>query len=109
MLGRIETGYFGRAAEYREGRYVRQAITRIHVVVNRAPVCGYKPDDTLDFYFVAGGVHWEYLTCGHCRERILRQQQATVKRLERELERSCSVGMEPVGYAELTFPFWGDL
>lgn len=62
----IQTGYFARARE--NGQTSKW--TKVHLVDNGKPLCGYVPHKTMQFQWNSQGVHLAYVECDKCRENL---------------------------------------
>lgn len=69
----IQTGYFARATE--KGH--KAAWTKVHLVRDGKPLCGYKPHKTMQFQWNSNGVHLPYVECDKCKENIRYQFEVT--------------------------------
>jgi len=58
----IMTGYYARASEHEH----KACSSRVHIVVNGNPACGYKPHATMQFCWNAHGVVMDYVECRGC-------------------------------------------
>lgn len=58
-----QTGYFARAGQ--NGLSAKS--TKVHVIKNGKPVCGYKPHKTMQFCWNANGIYLSYVDCPKCK------------------------------------------
>ena len=61
----FSTGWFGRASE--QGHSAKS--TKVHLLVNGKPVCGYKPHKTMQFQWCASSIMNSYIECSECKEK----------------------------------------
>lgn len=59
----LATGWYGIPGSERPG-------TKVHVVRDSRPLCGYRPAKSMEFQFCSWGVR--YVECDRCRERAER-------------------------------------
>lgn len=61
----FSTGWYGRATEH--GHSAKS--TKVHLLVNGKPVCGYKPHKTMQFQWCSYSTM--YIECDECKKRAL--------------------------------------
>lgn len=63
----FQTGYFARASQ--NGLTAKS--TKVHVVENGKPVCGYRPHKTMQFCWTANGIYLRYVDCPKCKAKCV--------------------------------------
>jgi len=64
----MPVGYYARATENKHST----VHTKVHFIIDREPICGYKPHKTMQFQWCSNSDILDWIECKKCKEKVKR-------------------------------------